>query len=85
MPSGCRHCGSAGYTGRTGLFELMVMNGGLRGLVMQTATTDELRKIATGSGMVSLKEEGLAKARLGITSLHEVSRVAQDWDSPVTV
>jgi type II secretory ATPase GspE/PulE/Tfp pilus assembly ATPase PilB-like protein len=77
---GCRHCGSDGYTGRTGLFELMVMNSALRRLVMKTATTDEVRKVAMASGMISLKEEGLSKARLGITSLHEVTRVAQDWD-----
>ena len=82
-PAGCRHCGPDGYTGRTGLFELMSMNSALRGLVMKSATTDEMRRVAIGSGMVSLKDEGLAKARLGITSLHEVSRVAQDWDSPV--
>jgi type II secretory ATPase GspE/PulE/Tfp pilus assembly ATPase PilB-like protein len=79
-PAGCRHCGPDGYTGRTGLFELMVLNSALRNLIMKLATTDELRRVATGSGMVSLKEEGLAKARLGITSLHEVTRVAQDWD-----
>ena len=68
------------YTGRTGLFELMVLNSALRSLIMATATSDEMRKMATASGMIALKDEGLAKARLGITSLHEVTRVAQDWE-----
>jgi type IV pilus assembly protein PilB len=81
-PSGCRHCSTDGYTGRTGLFELMIMNATLRRLVMDTASTEELRKAAIDSGMISLKDEGLAKARLGITSLHEVARVAQNWEGP---
>jgi type IV pilus assembly protein PilB len=78
---GCRHCKNEGYTGRTGIFELMVMDGRLRKQVIQHATHDELRTAACQAGMVALKEEGLAKARLGITSLREVGRVAQDWSS----
>jgi type IV pilus assembly protein PilB len=79
-PVGCRHCSADGYTGRTGLFELMVMNNGLRRLVMKQGTSDAMRKVAQTGGMISLKDEGLAKARLGITSLTEVTRVAQDWE-----
>jgi type II secretory ATPase GspE/PulE/Tfp pilus assembly ATPase PilB-like protein len=78
--SGCRHCASDGYTGRTGLFELMVADRQIRQLIMNHATLDEFRRAAIAGGMVSLKDEGLAKARLGITSLIEVSRVAQDWE-----
>jgi type II secretory ATPase GspE/PulE/Tfp pilus assembly ATPase PilB-like protein len=78
---GCRHCKKEGYTGRTGIFELMVIDGALRRQIMNQATHDEIRKSAMAAGMVPLKDEGLAKARLGITSLLEVSRVAQDWGS----
>lgn len=76
---GCRHCKKEGYTGRTGIFELMVLDAQIRRQIMSHATHDEVRKSAMAAGMVSLKDEGLAKARLGITSLVEVSRVAQDW------
>jgi len=56
-----------------------VIDGQLRRQIMNHAAHDELRRCAMAAGMVSLKDEGLAKARLGITSLLEVSRVAQDW------
>ena len=79
-PVGCRHCNPDGHTGRTGLFELMVMNRSLRRLVMQHGTHEDMRKAAADAGMVALKDEGLAKAKLGITSLAEVTRVAQDWE-----
>jgi len=79
MAVGCRHCGDDGYTGQTGLFELMVANREIRQLIMDHATTDDLRRAAIAAGMTSLKDEGLSKARLGITSLSEVTRVAQDW------
>jgi len=79
-PVGCRHCSADGYTGRTGLFELMAISSSLRRLVMKQSTLDSMRKSAQAGGMISLREEGLAKARLGITSLAEVTRVAQDWD-----
>jgi type IV pilus assembly protein PilB len=79
-PVGCRHCAADGYTGRTGLFELMAMSSSLRRLVMKQSTLDSMRKSAQAGGMNPLREEGLTKARLGITSLAEVTRVAQDWD-----
>jgi type IV pilus assembly protein PilB len=78
-PVGCRRCKNEGYTGRTGLFELMVVDARLRRQVITHATHDDLRASACASGMVPLKDEGIAKARLGITSLREVGRVAQDW------
>jgi type IV pilus assembly protein PilB len=79
-PAGCRHCKNEGYTGRTGLFELMVADSSVRKLVMSRGTNDEFRRAAIKAGMISLRDEGLAKARLGITSLREVARVAQDWE-----
>jgi type IV pilus assembly protein PilB len=77
---GCRHCAANGYTGQTGLFELMPATRQVRQLVMSHGTHEDMRRAATAAGMISLKEEGLAKARLGITSLAEVTRVAQDWE-----
>ena len=79
-PGGCRHCGGNGFTGRTGIFELLVMNRALRELVMHHPTHESLRRAAMETGMISLRDEGLAKARLGLTSLAEVTRVAQDWE-----
>jgi len=85
-PVGCRYCKNDGHTGRTGLYELMVVDAPIRSLVMSNPTHEQLRATAVAGGMSSLRDEGLTRARLGITSLAEVARVAQDWhaDDAVT-
>ncbi|NOY41992.1 MAG: Flp pilus assembly complex ATPase component [Planctomycetes bacterium] len=71
---GCENCNSTGYKGRVGLFELMIMNNALRELIMQNASTDELRKVAQKSGMITLRDAGMAAAYQGITTPEEVIR-----------
>jgi type IV pilus assembly protein PilB len=71
---GCEDCNSTGYKGRVGLFELMIMDNDLRELIMQNASTDELRDKARQSGMVTLRDAGMAAAYEGITTPEEVIR-----------
>jgi type IV pilus assembly protein PilB len=72
--TGCDNCNNTGYKGRIALFELMIMNDKLREMVMNNASTDELRDEAQGFGMVPLREFGIAIAADGITTLDEVIR-----------
>lgn len=72
--AGCDHCNNTGYKGRVGLFELMVMNDDLRELIMQNATTDELRDRAASHGMVTLRQYGLNFVYEGVTTIDEVLR-----------
>jgi type IV pilus assembly protein PilB len=71
---GCEVCNNTGYTGRVGLFELMIMNDKLRDMVMENASIDSMRTVAQSYGMVTLREAGLNFAFEGVTTLDEVVR-----------
>jgi general secretion pathway protein E len=76
-PQGCDACGHTGYRGRTGIYELMVVNDEIRHLIHDSQGEQALRKAAREYGMRSLREDGIAKVMAGETSLEEVLRVAQ--------
>lgn len=73
---GCSHC-SGGYRGRTGVFQILVMNDALREGVAQGASLTTLRRLSRDGGMGSLKEDAFRKISAGITTPHEVARVVQ--------
>jgi type IV pilus assembly protein PilB len=72
--AGCELCNHTGYKGRSGLFELMNMNDDLRDMIMQGASTDELREAARRHGMVTLRDAGMEAAYNGVTTIDEVIR-----------
>lgn len=71
---GCDACNNTGYKGRIGLFELMVMNDDLRDMIMQNATTDDLRAKAQSFGMITLRDYGTQFVFDGFTTADEVVR-----------
>jgi type II secretory ATPase GspE/PulE/Tfp pilus assembly ATPase PilB-like protein len=74
---GCKNCKQSGYWGRLGIYELLVMNEGLKQLISEKAPIQLIRKTAKETaGMSTLREDGLRKAEKGITTLDEVLRVA---------
>jgi len=73
--TGCKHCRKTGYRGRTGIFELLEIDGKLRELITRPATTDELRAAAVEAGMTTMLRDGIEKAAQGITTVEEVLRV----------
>ncbi len=74
---GCPNCKDTGYKGRTGIFELMLMDERIRGLTIAKVPADEIKKAAIAGGMRTLREEGINQARKGITTVEEVLRVTQ--------
>jgi type IV pilus assembly protein PilB len=72
---GCPRCSQTGYKGRVGIFQLMRMSEALEHLAAKYASRDELERAAKSGGMKTLWEDGLAKARAGVTSLEELERV----------
>jgi type IV pilus assembly protein PilB len=74
-PVGCIRCGQTGYRGRTGLFEVVPMSDALRELVLERASLSEITRVATAEGMRSMRDDGIAKVREGLTTLTEVTRV----------
>lgn len=71
---GCDRCNNTGHRGRTGLYELIIMNDDLRDLISQGASTDQLRVSCRRQGMMTLRESGLRALFNGVTTIEEVVR-----------
>jgi type IV pilus assembly protein PilB len=71
-PGGCRICNDRGYKGRVALYEVMPMWDSLKELVINGASTAELKQEAIRLGMQSLRMAGIAKLKIGMTSIEEV-------------
>ncbi len=72
---GCKNCNNSGYSGRTGLFELMMVGDDIKRLIAEKCSSDKIRNMAMESGMLTLREDGWDKVIKGITSIEEVRRV----------
>ncbi len=72
---GCGTCGGTGYKGRVALYEVMRFTEDLRELVLQGASTTELKTAAIKAGMCSLRMSGIEKILHGTTTISEVLRV----------
>lgn len=77
-PTGCDKCNGGGYSGRSALLEVLVMDDTLRRLVLKRADAREIEQAAIEGGMMTIYRDGLRKAAEGITSIEEVLRVT--WD-----
>src|SRR5688500_5873330 len=73
---GCNQCRGTGYRGRTGIYELLVMDDELRVAVHEDATAGGLEKIGVAKGMRLLREDGLRLVALGMTTAEEIMRVS---------
>jgi type IV pilus assembly protein PilB len=72
---GCRKCGGTGYRGRLGLHEVLLMTEEISHLCVTGATADDIKRQSVAQGMLTLRQDGLEKARIGDTSVEEVARV----------
>jgi general secretion pathway protein E len=75
---GCPECSGLGYSGRKGIFELLMVTDDVRDLVMAKANSSEIRKQAIREKMKTLRMDGAIKVLAGLTSIEEVLRVTQD-------
>ncbi|MEX2172359.1 MAG: ATPase, T2SS/T4P/T4SS family [Pirellulales bacterium] len=71
----CLECRGVGYKGRTGMFELLVINDQVREVLLKQPKLELLRKAARSAGMRTLQEEGILLVAKGVTSVQELSRV----------
>jgi len=74
-PKGCPECNHLGYSGRTGVFEIMRMSDEIRDLVLERRPASTIQEAAERGGMRSMRSAGVAKALEGATSLEELRRV----------
>ena len=75
---GCAACNRSGYQGRTGIYEMLLVDDELRRLVHDRASEQQLREHALARGMRSLREDGMRWVLQGATSLEEIVRVTRD-------
>ncbi len=76
-PVGCAACSNTGYRGRMGLYEVMPMTEEIERLTVERASAESIKTVAIQQGMITLRDDGLEKVRMGITSIEEVARVVK--------
>ncbi|CAN5839591.1 hypothetical protein BH11PLA1_BH11PLA1_18970 [soil metagenome] len=74
---GCDKCRNTGYSGRVGIYELLLVDDQLRDFIVRSPNVAELRRLCTERGMTTLRADGLKKAAAGKTSVEEVLRVTE--------
>ena len=72
---GCFECRNTGYLGRTGIFEMMPLDDGIKNLIVSGADAPEIKREAAKNGMRTLRQSALRKLAEGITTFEEVVRV----------
>ncbi len=77
QPVGCRECRNVGYTGRMGVYELLVTSEEVRDLAQRRASTWEIKKACVNGGMKTLRDDGWRKVLSGRTSVDEILRITK--------
>ena len=80
-PMGCRECRNTGYTGRRGIYEVLVNSPAVQAQITPSLETATLRKTAMGEGMHTLRLSGARRVARGETTIEEVMRVAPVLDA----
>ncbi len=76
--AGCRRCGQSGFKGRLGIYEILEIDDELIRKINAGITADQIREYARAHGMLTMFEDGLIKAKMGITTISEILRVTKD-------
>ncbi len=75
--AGCEKCAQTGFKGRQGIYELLMINDDIRGLILDKAPSNVIKEKGRSNGMKTLREAGWNKVRSGISTVSEVLRVTQ--------
>ncbi len=77
---GCPRCRQTGFSGRTGIFELFLVDESLKAKIVAKCPSNELKALAMNAGMRTMRADGLIKVQQGLTTLEELDRVVpQDF------
>ncbi|NQT75926.1 MAG: type II secretion system ATPase GspE [Candidatus Omnitrophica bacterium] len=76
---GCSECNGSGYKGRTGIYELFIMDEKIRGLLVKKVSSAAIRNAAQETGMRTLREDGVAMVLEGLTTVEEVLRETKEY------
>jgi type II secretory ATPase GspE/PulE/Tfp pilus assembly ATPase PilB-like protein len=75
---GCQECRGSGYRGRVGLYELLTVDEEIQELILHRASSRDIKEVALGRGLMSLREEGWRRVVDGVTTIEEVTRVTHE-------
>jgi len=75
--AGCDACRGSGYSGRVGIFELLVIDDKFRDMINQDSSVNNMRRTFRSSGHDTLFHDGIKKIKAGVTTLEEVLRVTE--------
>ncbi|MFA5995709.1 MAG: ATPase, T2SS/T4P/T4SS family [Patescibacteria group bacterium] len=75
---GCRNCSDTGYHGRLGIYEVLEITPAISQAILQQASKTELLAIAQKENMISIAQDGFAKAKHGLTTIEEILRVTKE-------
>jgi general secretion pathway protein E len=75
---GCLACNRSGFQGRSGIYELLVVDDDIRSLIHGSAPESKVRAAALAAGMATMRDDGQRWVQAGVTSLDEVIRVTRD-------
>jgi len=76
--SGCQKCADTGYLGRSGIYEVLLVDDEIQNLILKGADSNVIRRAAIEKGMTTLRQDGAEKVVAGLTTVQEVARVSQD-------
>jgi general secretion pathway protein E/type IV pilus assembly protein PilB len=76
--AGCRNCRGTGYSGSIGIFEQMLVTEDIRTMILEQASSRDIRKLSQKQGMKSLRKDGYRYLAAGKTTIEEIIRVTKD-------
>jgi len=76
--TGCKECYYTGYKGRTGIFELLIPDNGIKEMIIKKTPTHQIKDVSQKAGMKTLRQDGFEKVLEGITSFSEVLSVTEE-------
>ncbi len=71
---GCPSCSQTGYSGRTVIHELLVIDDRIRAMIIRNSDANEVKKAAIEAGMIPLRLDGVTKVLTGVTTIDELMR-----------
>lgn len=77
-PVGCDKCGTSGYVGRVGIYEVLEITTGIQQMIMNHSTADDIQLAAVKNGMLTMQQDGFIKAIAGLTTIEEILRVTRE-------
>jgi type IV pilus assembly protein PilB len=79
--TGCEHCRRSGYSGRAGIYEMLLIDDKFRDIITQDASISNMRRAFRESGQKSLYDDGMLKVKSGLTTIEEVLRVTEVYSA----